>query len=165
MNQNSSPQLPDEYLREIGEVCVLWSALEITLEWCLGILLGIEARGPRPTILFNHMSFPQKMNVFSSSISYLLPKHPHLTHLNNYKEVLQELREANEKRNKIIHAHWNIDENTGEILRARLSARGELKIEMEPYPISHLQGAQEMIRKAARDLVQMIVFMRNNPTK
>lgn len=63
--------LPDEYLIELGRVAALWATLESFLNICIGKLAGFnEFSDPKPFILVNHASVPQKIDMparFASS--------------------------------------------------------------------------------------------------
>ncbi|MDP3000061.1 MAG: hypothetical protein Q8N47_21425 [Bryobacterales bacterium] len=59
--------LLEEYLVEIGRVAVLWSGLEGFLGICIGKLAGFnELTDPKPFILVNHTSFPQRLDILST---------------------------------------------------------------------------------------------------
>jgi hypothetical protein len=71
--------LPDNYLIEVGRVSVVWSALESFLNLCIGKLAGFsELEDPKPFILINHASFPQRLDMLGALCEQLVPEYPRL---------------------------------------------------------------------------------------
>jgi hypothetical protein len=115
--------LPDSYLVEIGRITVLWSSLETFLNLCIGKLAGFADGDPKPFILVNHSSFPQRLDMLGALCEHLAPDYPTLA---DYKAVLGALRSAQKERNKFAHHSLGPDE-TGGISMAVGSARGSIK--------------------------------------
>lgn len=122
------PDIPDEYLTEIGMVTTRWAMLESVIDLCLMRLAGKELTDPRSLIIFNHMTFPMKLDVMGALVSELLAGHPGLS---GFTAVQQSLKHAQEKRNLIVHSKWGA-EPTGQIVVSRLTARGKLKTSTTP---------------------------------
>jgi hypothetical protein len=95
------PDLPNEYLTEIGRVNTRWAMLESVIDLCLMRLCSKEITAPRSLIIFNHMAFPMKMDIMGALVAELLPAYPLLS---DFPPVLQSLKQAQEKRNIIAHS-------------------------------------------------------------
>ena len=154
--------LPDEYLIEIGRVTTRWAILEGTLDLCLMKLAGKEIADPRSMIIFNHMAFPMKLDILGAFVSELLPQYPGLS---GHPSVHQLLKQAQEKRNLVTHSTWGKDEQTSEVTVGRLSARGKLKMSIQPISVAEIRSAADLITKAAQSLYSLVVKAgtTNNP--
>lgn len=145
--------LPDDYLIGLGNIVYSWSILETVLDLCLARLSRIDFYDSRSAIIFAHMSFPMKLDILASLCAHMLPANPYLS---EYKSVLKQLREAAKIRNTTMHARWGIDVDTGEVKRAHIEARGELKSGVYPVSINDLSSAKAIIGKAAGGLLYML---------
>jgi hypothetical protein len=93
--------LPDDYLIEMGRVSALWTTLESLLNMCLGKLAGFnDLNDPKPFILVNHSSFPQRLDMLGSLCENLAPEFPSLA---DYDSVIGKLRSAQKRRNTFMH--------------------------------------------------------------
>ncbi|MDE2030024.1 MAG: hypothetical protein KGI97_05600, partial [Alphaproteobacteria bacterium] len=71
--------LPDEYLVEIGRVSAIWVGLESLLNSCLGKLAGFnDIADPKPFILLNHASLPQRLDMLGALCEQLVTHYPEL---------------------------------------------------------------------------------------
>ena len=142
-------QVPKEYLQAIGEVTVRWNALEGLLHLCLIKLLGKEMTEGRSHVVFAHMAFPQKLDVLSALIGELQLPPGHS--LGRYKtEVQPLLKEAQTKRNLIIHSIYGVEE--GRVLVSSVSARGSLKMKQEPITLEEMTAVSSLIVRAGATL-------------
>jgi len=148
------PDIPDEYLTEIGRVTTRWAMLESVVDLCLTRLAGKDILDARSAIIFNHMAFPMKLDVMGALVSELLPNYPELS---GFPTVHQLLKQAQEKRNSIAHSKWGTDEQTGKVQISRLTARGKLKTSITPISVSEIRTAADLIEKAAHDLYVLVV--------
>ena len=141
MYKSIYPPLPDEYLREIGQITVLWNRLEGLLHFALiGALLGHYPQGDgRAHSVFVHMAFPQKLDVLSSMLRF---REERL--LKRYVEILLPLLKAcQEKRNAMVHQDW---ENRPEgVIRLGRKARGIYKTEAWVIDLSDLQEVSALL--------------------
>lgn len=145
--------LPDNYLIEIGRVTVLWSSLETFLNLCIGKLAGFADGDPKPFILVNHSSFPQRLDMLGALCEHLAPSYPALA---NYKLVLSALRAAQKERNKFAHHSLGPD-GAGDISMAVGSARGNIKTSVEKVAIADLRRAVIAVDEAFAALYKLVL--------
>ena len=138
--------LPDDYLIEIGRLTSLWASLENFLNLCIGKLAGFdELNDPKPFILINHSSFPQRLDMLSTLCEQL--EHEH-SNLSNYKVVISQLKAAQKLRNKFAHNGMSLNPDTGKAEMPIGSARGTLKVSIESINIADLKRASMKIDEA-----------------
>jgi hypothetical protein len=155
--------IPSEYLVEIGRINTRWSALESMIDFCLMRLAGKEITESRSLIIFNHMSFPMKLDVMGALISELLPGYSRLA---DYQAVIQLLKQVQEKRNAIIHAKWSVNQATQKVEISRFSARGKVKISMAPISTAEIRATADLIIQAIQELYKLVAKrdgITNNP--
>ena len=153
-SSDAAPDIPDEYLTEIGRVTTRWAILEGVLDLCLAKLTGKEITDPRSLIIFNHMAFPMKLDVLGALVSELLPGYPKLS---AFPSVHQKLKQAQEKRNLIAHSRWGVHPETGQIEYSRLTARGKLKTSVTPISLDEVKAAAESVTDAAQALYLLVI--------
>jgi len=153
-NKTFTISLPDEYLLELGKIVYTWSILENVLDMSLCRLSRIDYYDARSAILFTHMPFPMKTNILSSLCENLLPTNPFLA---GYKRVLTSLNAAATARNTAMHASWGVDENTGEVKRAHVAARGKLVTKIYPVSLKDLAATRVAMEKAGHELLEMLL--------
>jgi hypothetical protein len=151
---DADPDIPTEYLIEIGRVSTRWGILESTIDLCLMNLAGKDILDPRSLIIFNHMAFPMKIDVMGALVSQLQPTYPDLS---GFPPVLQLLKQAQEQRNRVVHSKWGSDEPGGQVTISRLTARGKLKTSVTPISVEEVRAAADLITKAAHDLYILVV--------
>lgn len=147
--------LPDEYLIELGRISVVWATLETFLNLFIGKLAGFnELADPKPFILVNHSSFPQKLDMFGALCEQLVSDHPHLA---NYKDIISRLSSAQKLRNKFAHHGMAINSQTGKAEMALGSARGSLKVSVEQIDIADIRRATMSIDEAQAALYKLVL--------
>jgi hypothetical protein len=147
--------LPEAYLIEIGRVTALWSSLEMLLNSCIGKLAGFNEQGdPKPFILVNHSSFPQRLDMLGTLCEHLVPNFPNLT---DYKSVISNLRSAQKERNKFAHNSIGPGEQPSEIVMASGSARGSLKTTVQKISIVDIRRATVAIHEAQLRLYKLVL--------
>ena len=146
--------LPDSYLIEIGRVTVLWSSLEGFLNLCIGKLAGFNDGYPKPCILVNHPSFPQRLDMLSTLCEHLAPDYPSLA---GYKVVISGLRSAQKERNKFAHHGLGPGEKAGEFVMAIGSARGSLKTSVERVSVANIRRAVIAVDEAFAALYHLVL--------
>lgn len=58
--------IPDDILRAIGKVNIVWGILESTVDLSLQKLAGFQLVDQRAAIVTAHMTWPLKMDIFES---------------------------------------------------------------------------------------------------
>ena len=157
------PDIPDEYLTEIGRVTTRWAILESVLDLCLMKLAGKDITDSRSLIIFNHMAFPMKLDVLGALVNELLPGYPGLA---GYPSVLQSLKQAQEKRNMVAHSKWGVNAtNPAQVEISRLTARGKLKTSVTPISLDEIKAAANLVIDAAQNLYVLVTQAgtTNNP--
>lgn len=147
--------LPDEYLIEIGRVSTMWALLESFLNLCLGKLVGFnELSDPKPFILINHASFPQRLDMLGTICEQLAPDYPQLS---GYKEVISKLKAAQSLRNKFAHHSIGFDKASGKAEIVISSARGSLKVDVERVDVADIRRAVMNIDEAQATLYKLVL--------
>ena len=153
---NPSPtpivSIPDDFLRAIGKVNVCWGGLESIMDLALSKIGGFGSGDSRGAIMTAHMPLPQKLDVLSAIAVSLVPDYPHMTGFESVKPLL---KKAQESRNKVAHGTWSLD--NGAVYKGRLTARGKLKISIEPVTIADLEAVCLDIHKAGLAVIELIL--------
>jgi len=152
MVRPDSPHIPDEYLREIGQIAVSWNRLESVLQDCLVFaLMDSYLSDGRATAVFVHMAFPQKLDALGSMLRIL---DENLATL--YREQVQGLlKQAQEKRNSILHQRW-FSYKDG-VKRYEIKARGELKQTVFPVSLEELRDISDFIEDAYLKMYSVLI--------
>lgn len=149
-----TPDIPDEFLTEIGRVTTRWAILESMLDLCLMKLAGKELTDPRSLIIFNHMAYPMKLDILAALISELLPNYPGLA---GFPAIHQSLKQAQEKRNLVAHSKFGVNAESGDVEISRVNARGKLKTSITPITLAEIKSASELVANAAQNLWDLVV--------
>lgn len=150
----SIPTLPNEYLVAIGRVTYIWGVLETAMDISLAKLAGInDIEDPRVTVMTTHMSWPQRMDALETFVELLIPENKHLERFALVKPML---KKAQEGRNRIIHARWSVEDN-GNVNELKLTARGKLKIRIEPISVTNIDDIFNDIGAANTELMKLIL--------
>src|ERR1019366_3510964 len=129
------PDLPDEYLAEIGRITSRWSVVESLLHICLIRFSGGDPLDARWLVLFTHMNAQQKLDAFGALLNELKG--------GGHADALKLLRSAKDQRNAVIHATWEYD--NGILAMGKHSAHGKLKIEGKPTTVAELREVAELM--------------------
>jgi hypothetical protein len=149
--------LPDDYLLALGRVAALSAALESQVELLLLKLAGFDPLATsgdlRGLVLIRHSSFQQKIDAFSSLCEML---HADYRNLSDYAAVLKLVRTAQAARNTYLHNAMAVNPRDSLVHLSRATARGKLKLEVKPLPISDLHSAAAAIRAAMKALHRLV---------
>lgn len=147
--------IPDKYLVEVGRITALWASLESFLNLCIGKLAGFnELSDPKPFILVNHSSFPQKLDMLGTLCEQLVPDFPNLE---KYKNTISKLKTAQKQRNKFMHNGMSLNPESGRIDMAHGTARGKLKTNIEPIDVGDIRRAIIEIDEAQVSLYKLVL--------
>jgi hypothetical protein len=85
--------------------------------------------------------------------------------LSGFPAVNTLLKQAQEKRNVIIHGRWDFVAKTGEVFISRITARGKFKTSLRVIPLTEVTEAADLVYKAADELYALILKAgaTNNP--
>jgi len=152
--------LPDDYLKEIGRVAALWASLESFLNLCIAKLAGFnDLNDPTWFILVTHSSFPQRLDILSALCEHLANSHPTLK---DHKAVVERLRHAAKLRNDFMH-HGMHQEESGDVVMTKGTARGRLKLRVEKIAIADLRRASMAIHEAELQLYKLVLRKNISP--
>lgn len=152
--------LPDDYLKEVGRISVLWSSLESFLHIFIGKLAGFDINDPKPFIMINHSSFPQKLDMFSALCEQVVSDYPRLI---NYQDVVAKLKAAQQQRNKFLHNVMALNPESGKVEMPVGSARGKLKLRLESIEIADFRKTVIAIDEAQAGLHQLMTGKEQKP--
>jgi hypothetical protein len=149
----SQATLPDEYLIAIGRVSYIWGVLESSMDFPLAKLSGLDRDDdPRPAIMVTHMSWPQRMDTLETFVSLLSSEYEYLQRFSEVKPIL---KKAQEGRNRIVHARWGRQDSS--ITIAKMTARGKLKVSIEPISVQEIDSIFNDIGIAGVELIKLIL--------
>jgi hypothetical protein len=146
--------IPDEYLLEIGRVCVQWGILETVADLGINKFAGFRSVDPRALIITAHMTWPLKMDVLESLVTALREDNKY-SHLARFDEIKPVLKKAQEGRNKCVHGQWGYHD--GVVSKLRTTARGKLKASVDPITIADITSAADDIGRAGAALMKLIL--------
>jgi hypothetical protein len=153
------PDLPDDYLAEIGRITVRWSVVESLVHICLIRFSGGDPSEGRWLVLFTHMSAQQKIDALGALLEELNVSLP-LIGSEMHRAALCLIREAQSQRNAVTHATWEYANGTATM--GRYSARGKLKILGKPTTVGELREISELIFRAGDALQELSVAVLRN---
>ena len=124
------------------------------LNMTIGKLAGFnDIYDPKAFILVNHSSFPQKLDIFGSLCEQLTTEYPNFK---PYQKVISKIKTAQKLRNKFMHNGMNHNPETNRIEMPQASARGKLKINIEPIDVTDIKKAIIEIDEAQISLYKLI---------
>jgi hypothetical protein len=152
---NLSLPLSDDHLKAIGRVAANWTMIEHTLEryiWFM-VSMGYEVG----MCLTTHMSFPQRLQAVLTLSHDMFGSitRPQFEALKKFAGG--QLNEVYGKRNNIVHAVWQADEETGEPIIAKRTARIELKETPLPYTPPQVEAIAKEIEDVFVELNQLLL--------
>lgn len=146
--------LPDEWLIELGKIVKAWATFERMFDLMLQKLAGYnDPIDPTFTILTIHSSFPQRLDMFGALCANHVATYPHLK---NYKGVISKVKEAQGMRNKFMHQQIGPHAEKGMVI-STMSARGQLKMELQPVKLSEITETHRQIFLAGRAVYQLVL--------
>jgi hypothetical protein len=98
------------------------------------------------------MAFPQKLDVLGALIYEI--EQSDYAGFDNYPAVESSLRQAQEKRNSLIHAKCGTE--NGQVVLSRITARGKLKMSVKPISVADIRAISDLIYKAADELHTLV---------
>jgi hypothetical protein len=147
--------IPDDMLRAIGKVNVVWGVLESVVELSVIKLAGFKVEDSRGAIVTAHMTWPLKMDILEACAVALAPEYPHLAKFGELKPLL---KKAQEGRNRVAHGMWGFQ--NGQTYKSRATARGKLKISIEPITLDEMEAISLDIHKAGVAVIRLVLKQR-----
>lgn len=147
--------LPDSYLIELGRLSALWASLESLLNTLIGKLAGFDSiTDTTPFILVVHSSFPQRLDMLGALCEELKTQCPHLA---SHREVIGKLRSAQTSRNKFAHNGISFDPDKNQYMLPQGSARGKVKVSVEPVTVEDIHKVSREIHEAQLALYKLVL--------
>jgi hypothetical protein len=144
--------LPPELLRAIGLVTAAAAQTESIVQQFIGALLGIDE--VEVIALTAHMSAPLKdhvaralieLNAVSADVVDLVD------------ELLDDIEEAAEKRNVVVHNALARHPDTGEVFSVREKARGSLQVSLQPVSVKEVEKDAAAIYEVGMNLMRFML--------
>lgn len=121
--------LTDAEFAGLGRIVAQWSCLELAMEIAIMALLGTSQ--PQSRSITAQMN-AGKMKDALSALADNGPLSPGTR--KRFDGILRRIGILEHKRNRVVHAVWGRDDRD-RALMTRLTARGKLKFEKEPFPV------------------------------
>jgi hypothetical protein len=155
-NETRTPDLPDEYLREIGKVVVSWNRIESLLHHTLVLALQDNfAQDARVVAVFTHMAFPQKLDTLKAML--LISQSSKGQIFIDYQEKIQPLlKSCQEKRNNILHQSWSVD--NGIVQRFDIKARGIFKATRLDVSLADLTDTTSLMAETHQSMFTLLTI-------
>lgn len=147
------PELPPDYLYEIGRIVVGWNRLESAiLHTSIIALLGDFSKDGRALAALTHMAFPQRLDALSSMLRIIDENLAEVY----IQQVQGLLRQCQEKRNAALHQEWIVEEDV--VKRLNIKARGTLMLTLHPVNIQELIDVSRFIDEAHTQLIRLVTI-------
>lgn len=98
--------ISDDHLQSIGWIATSWSLLDGAIDFGIWSVLGIDELEGRS--ITSNMSFPQRINSLNSLGSQALHSP---SELKEFSSIINRIKQAQAKRNQILHAEWSSKDN------------------------------------------------------
>jgi len=147
--------LSEEHLTAIGRVTAYFSLLENIANVLIADLLGLQSEDDVVSVTA-HMMFLGKIQLITTLASTRFDDNKELKDLIN--EIIKEMDEANQKRNKIVHATWiyhSPKNNESGVLRR--TARGKLKTSLEGFTPEQINEVVTLIATTTGKIQQFLI--------
>jgi hypothetical protein len=141
--------LPPEYLQAVGLVAMASAQTESVMQDFIGALLNIDAI--EALALTTHMAGPLKDHVARALIELNAIA---LDVVDEIDDLLDDIKDAMDRRNVIVHNELITHPTTGEIISHRLKARGSLQLELRPISVEEIQQDARLIYEVGMNLVR-----------
>jgi hypothetical protein len=148
-----NPDIPDEYMLEIGRIVVNWNKLEsLVLHVSVITLLGDFSKDGRALAVLTHMAFPQRLHALEAMLR-IYDEDLAKTYCEKVKGLLTQ---SADKRNALLHQPW-FSQDDG-VKRLHIAARGTLKFNLLSVGIQELVDTAKFIEEAHSQLLSLIAF-------
>jgi len=145
--------IPQSLMVEIGRIASLWTVLESLVNFSLGRLSDVDPLEPRQLILFEHLSFPQKLDILGALAS---AEENSKIDPQELSQALHLVKRAQSERNRFLHNSVILDEENGQYFIMQMSARRRVKITTDPVSVESLRATVCVIDEAMRALTKAI---------
>ena len=153
--------MPNDFMLEIGRLSATWGALESTVNIAIGKLSGFEEPYDyRVAILLAHANFKQRVDILETLFEQGSKEH---NKLQNYEPVIKVIKNAQTGRNKFIHGVLSFNEDKDRMELTRFSARGKMKVSIDPVSINDIKEVTAKNHEAMCQLYSIITGVKTLP--
>jgi hypothetical protein len=150
--------VPPEYLQAVGLVAMASASTESAMSDVIGGLCGLD--NIEALALSTHMSVPLKDHVARALIELNAGS---IEILDQVDDLLDDVTDAMDRRNAIIHNELITDPKTGQILSHRLKARGSVQLELRPISVEEIKEDARLIYEAGLNLIAFMGMLGIHP--
>ncbi len=136
-------------MQQLGRAVVNWNALEHLVNLLLANLLGQIPQEQKGFIIFAHMNFSAKLEIFNTLMAERKTV-PDSDPLSKWKPLSSQLKTASTLRNRLLHSLYS--DGSGTVIAYSLSARGKLEIKSVPQTLKGITHDVDQIVAAAASL-------------
>lgn len=151
-------KLPKEYLEAIGLVAACSAQTENTVEMAIMGCLGLDHEYGLATT--THMSAPLRDDVLRAAAEIRIDS---LDALDDLDTILDRINTTVGRRNSTVHNLWGVDEKTGQVITAKVTARGSLQAQYIPMSVADIRKDAIAIYDAGMDLLKFLLNHRLVP--
>lgn len=144
--------LPKEYLEAIGLACACYAQTEDHVQMAIAGLLDVDSEvGWAVT---THMTAPLRESVLKSLTDI---KFDDLSDIETFDRLLADVAEATNRRNRIAHHTWCLDEETGEVFQVRTQARTRVNVDLTPISLASIKADAKFIYDAGIEFLRFLL--------
>lgn len=141
--------MTDDHLKALGKVTVNFGQLELLLGTVVMALAGFSASDQLPgQVLMTHLPFGKRVAAIGALVRL---RHPQ--HLDECLKLLTPIKQAEARRNQIIHAAWE-EGDAHEAVRIKITANGALTHQAEAVTADDLLELAKELERAAGNFVK-----------
>jgi hypothetical protein len=144
--------LPREYHEAIGLACACFAQTEDHVQLAIAGLLGVDAE--TGWAVTTHMTGPLRESVLKSLTDI---KFDDLAEVEKFDKLMADVDDATNRRNRLVHHMWCVDEDTGEVFQQRTQARTRVNVELTPISIEAIQADAKVIYDAGIELLRFLL--------
>ena len=144
--------LPKEYQEAIGLACACYAQTEDHVQMAISGILGVD--GEVGWAISTHMTAPLRESVLKSLTDI---KFDELDLIEEFDRLMADVSEAANRRNRIVHNMWCVDEDTGEVFQVRTQARTRVSIDVPPIPLDSIKADAKFIYDAGIELLRFLI--------
>jgi hypothetical protein len=145
------PELPYDYLHQIGRIVVSWNRLEsLIVHTSIIALIGDFSGDGRALAVFTHMAFPQMLNALEAMLRIIDEDIAKVY----CQQVRDPLEKSQSKRNASLHQAWFFEEDG--VKRLNIQARKALKITLSLVSIQDLIDSVQFIDETHVELLNLV---------
>lgn len=144
--------LPKECLAAIGLATAAAAQTERIMESAISGCLGVDMEYGGAVV--THMNAPLRDNVLRAVAEIRIDD---LDDLDELDDILDEIREAQVKRNNLVHNEWCVDPKDGLVYFLKQTARGSFKLNREKKSVESIEADASSIYAAGMELQSFLM--------